>query len=402
MEDEKNKLPAPAGSRYKLYKILTLSLFILVLLVIAGYGTVEATSSSGFCSSCHNMKPEYYTWKASSHSQVGCKECHIQNGVVNYAKAKMNGLTQVYKLATNSYTAPIQMPKDIPNSTCEKCHNIKDTIVTPPGDLIIPHDKHLSKDIKCVQCHSGIAHGNISDRNITFKSDYSNWTASTGKQMMSVKFTQTSMETCIECHKARDVSVECKTCHKTGEKPESHNDPKFLNGQHGIFAAKDIEKCNQCHQYMSDNEIQGVENTSASQKFLNVDSGKQKISAQDYAKENTFCQKCHVTRPASHDKNFVNEHASLAKADQSKCMACHNQQNVTAASHITSTGLASNATTVSGTGSAPACNTCHPALHEGKDYKQNHPISLTGVIHPTAQCYTCHNEQKCESCHKED
>src|SRR5881396_991732 len=111
MEDEQKDLSTPSRSRYKLYKILTLSLFIVVLFVLVGYVGVETTSSSCFCSSCHEMKPEAETWKASSHNEVACKECHIQSGVVNYAKAKANGLLQVYAKATNSYDAPIQMPK---------------------------------------------------------------------------------------------------------------------------------------------------------------------------------------------------------------------------------------------------------------------------------------------------
>ena len=92
MEDEQKDRSTPTRSRHNFYKILTIVLGCLVLLIVAGYATVEATSSSTFCGSCHEMNPEANTWKASSHSQVACKECHIQDGVVNYAKAKMNGL----------------------------------------------------------------------------------------------------------------------------------------------------------------------------------------------------------------------------------------------------------------------------------------------------------------------
>jgi nitrate/TMAO reductase-like tetraheme cytochrome c subunit len=351
------------------------------------------------------MKPEASTWKASSHSQIDCKECHIQPGVVNYAKAKMNGLVQVYQKVTNSYTAPIQMPSSIPNSTCEKCHNMKTTQVTAAGDLIIPHDKHLTKGIQCVQCHSGVVHGDVSDRNVTFKTDYSKWNDALGKQMMSdVKFTQPKMEDCIKCHEARQVSTACKTCHSTGMKPASHDAPDFKTKAHGQLAEKDIKKCNSCHQYMSDNPITDLQTKTASQQFLSNGNTKDTtISAQDYAKENSFCQKCHGTRPPSHGTNFVDGHGAIAKADKQKCLACHSEQNTTS-STITSNGLVSNAvpTASSGFGSAPACSSCHPASHENNNFKANHPIDLTGVTKPSATCYTCHNKPKCESCHKPD
>jgi nitrate/TMAO reductase-like tetraheme cytochrome c subunit len=402
MVENKKDQPAPDKKGYKIFKIMTVSLFFILLFIAVGAVTVESTSSSSFCSSCHEMKPEFYTWQASSHSDIQCKECHIGNGVKDYAKAKVNGLKQVYMDTTNTYTAPIQMPTDVPNSACEKCHDMKTRSVTPAGDIIIPHDKHLTKGVKCVQCHSGVVHGNISDRNVTFKSDYSKWDDKLAKSLMTVNFTQPKMDTCIQCHKARDVSTACKTCHSTGMKPKSHDVPGFKTGNHGTLAEKDIKECNKCHQYMSDDDIKNIQNAPASQQFLNTGSIKQSfISAQDYAKENTFCKKCHTgTKPPSHKADFVNIHGTIAKADKKKCLACHNEQDLSRSS-ITSNGLVSNAASVASAGSAPACSSCHPASHEGNNFRQGHPIDLTGVTKPSAVCYTCHYKPKCTSCHKE-
>jgi nitrate/TMAO reductase-like tetraheme cytochrome c subunit len=402
MVEDKKEQPAPNRKGYKLYKIMTISLFFIVLFIIAGGVTVELTSSSKFCSSCHEMKPEYETWAVSSHSNIQCKECHMGNGITDYAKAKLNGLKQVYMNATDSYTAPIQMPKPIANAVCEKCHNMKNRQVSAEGDLIIPHDKHLAKGIQCVQCHSGVVHGDISDRNVTFKSDYSKWDSHLAKSMMTMTFTQPQMDTCITCHKARDVSIACQTCHSTGMEPKSHTTATFKTQDHGKLAEQNIQDCNKCHQYMSDDSIKSMTNTTASQQFLNTGSTKQStISAQDYAKENTFCKKCHTgTRPPSHDANFVNEHGAIAKADKQQCLACHSEQSI-GTSSITSNGLVSNAISTDSSASAPACSTCHPASHENVDFRQHHPIDLTGVTQPSARCYTCHNEQQCKSCHKE-
>ncbi|MEH7414365.1 NapC/NirT family cytochrome c [Neobacillus drentensis] len=387
MEEEHNQaLPTPPKYRYKLIKVATLTvLFLALFFAIGGLG-LKATSSSVFCSSCHEMKPEYYTWKASTHSEVDCVSCHVQPGAKNIAKDKAEGVVELFKKTTNTFTAPIQMPKEIPNSACEKCHNMSTRQVTASGDLIIPHDKHLAKDIKCTQCHSGVAHGKIAERNVTFKSDYNKWDTTLGKSMMSdIKFTRTKMETCMECHEAREVSTECKTCHTTGVLPKSHKKRDFKTETHGVLAKKDLKNCNKCHLYMSEKDIQGLEEVPASQQFLsNGNSKTNTISAQDYAKENTFCKECHTTEPASHVKGFVNIHGAQAKENTEKCLACHDYQN-------TGFNKTNNVT----------CSSCHPAMHAGKSYKDKHPIDISGVTSPNESCYTCHNKPKCTSCHKQ-
>ena len=387
MDEEKEELPtsSPPRFRYKLIKFMTLTLFFLALFFFIGFSGLEATSSSKFCSSCHEMKPEYYTWKASTHSEVDCVSCHVEPGAKNVAKGKADNVVEAFKKSTDTYTAPIQMPKEIPNSACESCHNMKTRDVTPPGDLIIPHDKHLSQGIKCTQCHSGVAHGKIAERNVTFKSDYSKWDDTLGKAMMNnVKFTNTKMETCMDCHEARGVSTECKTCHSTGMLPKSHSNPSFKNATHGTSAKQDVKKCNSCHQYMTDADIKGLEDVSASQQFLSgAKNTHPTITAQDYAKENTYCKKCHTVRPPSHGKSFVSSHGATAKQSTDKCLTCHDYQK-TGFNKITNV----------------TCSSCHPANHAGKDYKLRHPIELPAGQKPVDSCYTCHYKPKCQSCHK--
>lgn len=409
MEDEHKEQPTPARSRLKMYKILTISLFFFILLIAVGYVGVEATSSSKFCSSCHQMKPEAQTWKASSHSQVDCKDCHIQSGVINYAKAKINGVKELYEIATDSYSAPIHMPDQIPNATCEKCHNMKTRQSTPSGDLIIPHEKHLKKGIKCVQCHSGVAHGKIAYRNVTYKTDYGKWNTALGKSMMSdKKYTDPNMQDCIDCHKERKVSAtkvttastvafnsdtdakelaaatECKTCHTTGMLPKSHKKADFKTKTHGLLAKKDIAKCNSCHKYMTTKTLTGYGKISTIDKYLNSDAGKQAKDASTYAKENTFCQNCHSKRPASHVGSFIDTHGTIASKDQTTCAACHNTNN-------TAKPLTTNTKVVN-------CSTCHQIKHP-KNWRDHHPISVANVKRPEARCYSCHAQNTCATCH---
>jgi nitrate/TMAO reductase-like tetraheme cytochrome c subunit len=221
VDDGQNKPNHRNKSRLKLYKILAILLGILVVFGFAVYGTAQATSSSSFCNSCHEMNPEAETWKVSSHNQVACKECHIQPGIINEAKAKINGLDQVYQKVTDSYTAPIKIKDPIPNSVCEKCHNMKNKTKeqTVDGIVIIPHEKHLEKGVLCVQCHYNVVHGGISEGKETSKTTYAKWNSAQAKQVVyNDSFIRPKMDDCIKCHKVRKVSTKCDTCHVTGIK----------------------------------------------------------------------------------------------------------------------------------------------------------------------------------------
>ncbi len=387
MEEVKETRSAPPRYRYKLIKYMTITLLFIVVFLSLGFSGLKATSSSEFCSSCHEMKPEVYTWKASTHSEVDCVNCHIEPGAKNLAKSKVAGIIELYKQKTKTYAAPIQMPKDIPNSACESCHNMETRNVSASGDLIIPHDKHLSKDIKCTQCHSGVAHGKIAERKVTFTSDYEKWDQSLGKSMMSdSKFTSPKMETCIECHEARQVTTECKSCHTTTMFPKSHKKQDFKLKTHGTLAEDDVSKCNECHQYMSKDPITLFNDQPAYTKFLNNEKIEtKKVDPREYAKENTYCKACHLQRPTSHNKSFISNHGTLANKNEQACLTCHDYQK-------TGNNKTSNVT----------CSSCHPSSHEDKDWRETHPIRLPNGVKVSETCYQCHNEKKCSSCHKEE
>jgi nitrate/TMAO reductase-like tetraheme cytochrome c subunit len=388
MEEEHKQLQAPPRFRDKLIKISALTLLFLVILFSLGFVGLETTSSSKFCASCHEMKPEVYTWKASTHSEVDCVSCHIEPGVENLAKDKANGVVELYKKQTKTYTAPIRMPKEIPDSACERCHNMSTRTATPSGDLIIPHDKHKTEGIECIQCHSGVAHGKIADRKMTYQVDYDRWDDKVGHAAMKdQKFIKPDMDTCMECHKARKVTLECSACHKTGMVPESHKDQAFKLQNHGVQAAKDLKKCNDCHKDMSTEEIKGFEEIPAAAKFLhNVKDTKPKVAQNDYAKQNTFCKDCHSIRPASHSSHFLRDHGDLASKNKQKCLACHNYEQ--------SDGIETKMV---------SCASCHPSMHQNnKSWRKKHPVPVAPDQKVTQFCYTCHSEPTCSSCHKEN
>ncbi|MFC4800128.1 NapC/NirT family cytochrome c [Neobacillus sp. GCM10023253] len=384
MEEERNELPAPPKFRYKLFKYATLTVLFLAVFLGLGFTGLEATSSSKFCASCHEMKPQYYTWKASSHSEVECDSCHIQPGVKNYAKAKGEGVVELYKKQTDTYIAPIKMPNLIPDEACEKCHNMDRREVTPSGDIIIPHTKHKTEGVKCVECHSGTAHGEISDRKVTYKSDYEKWDEKLGAALMKdKKFTSPQMDTCMECHQARKATLECKACHETTMLPKTHKSADFKAGGHGKIQPSELKNCEKCHSYMSTEEYDLFKEDPSYTKFLKKDTpNTTNVTVSQYAKTNTFCKECHGKRPESHQiTSFMTKHGSLSK-DTQKCMTCH-ESRITSNSPVTKV----------------QCASCHPSSHKDT-WRDRHPFKVPENQKYNKTCLKCHVEKTCAKCHK--
>ena len=94
---------------------------------LATYRGYHFTESTEFCGTvCHTvMEPEYVAHSRSPHSRVECVACHIGPGADWYVRSKLDGLRQVYRVATHTYTLPIQTPLHNlrpARDTCEKCH----------------------------------------------------------------------------------------------------------------------------------------------------------------------------------------------------------------------------------------------------------------------------------------
>lgn len=359
--------------------------FIITILV---YGAWEQTTRPEFCLVCHMMKPEYYSWQASSHEKVPCLYCHENLDTVNKLKT-------LYYTVTNTYPAPIKMIKPIPNRKCERCHNINKRNVTPSGDLIIPHATHKNKKIACAKCHRGVAHGHISERRVTYKSDYDKWDLILAKSLITDDQTRTQMDTCMRCHEVRKAPIDCKTCHHTSMLPENHKNNVFKYKNHGQLASQDLRSCDKCHSYMSPEKYEGFEEVPAFKEFLKSSDKLQKVStsiktnqanfiaAQVYAKTNTFCRDCHGKRPPSHGKIFTQGHDDYAKDDKDRCMTCHDNQK-------TDNPVVK-----------VACSSCHPSIHAGHwQWKKSHPIELPPKPKVVELCYNCHVKRVCTSCHK--
>jgi hypothetical protein len=98
----------------------------LLIIATASYRGVEYLDSTNFCgTTCHVMQPENTAYHLSPHAHVACVDCHIGPGLPWMVRAKVNGLRQVYMVATHTYPRPIPSPvRDLrpASQTCEQCH----------------------------------------------------------------------------------------------------------------------------------------------------------------------------------------------------------------------------------------------------------------------------------------
>ena len=80
-------------------------LSIIGLLVVVLVASIEYTSHSKFCASCHYMKPFFRSWETSSHSEVECNVCHYPpgGGVRSKLSKKIEGLVMVGRYWTKLY-----------------------------------------------------------------------------------------------------------------------------------------------------------------------------------------------------------------------------------------------------------------------------------------------------------
>ncbi|ADU96393.1 cytochrome c3 family protein [Thermovibrio ammonificans] len=147
--------------------------------VVAGVGAliaaqmIEETSTPEFCSSCHEMKPMYETWKTGPHGPLGnkrgairaaCTQCHLPHGnVVTYLVTKgMSGtrdfIGHIFHGGwVNDPEHWIEKRQERERyvfvSNCEHCH------VALPDNIM--HEKLKAGEIKgdCLTCHWYVGHG---------------------------------------------------------------------------------------------------------------------------------------------------------------------------------------------------------------------------------------------------
>ena len=108
--------------------ITALAAVNVVIILVAGYGTLHWMESPGFCGqTCHTpMQPQYMAWRNASHARIDCVSCHVGDGTDAFVRSKLAGVRQLVSVAVNSYARPIapgaEMPPGAQARTCDSCH----------------------------------------------------------------------------------------------------------------------------------------------------------------------------------------------------------------------------------------------------------------------------------------
>jgi nitrate/TMAO reductase-like tetraheme cytochrome c subunit len=103
------------------------TLAYIVVIGAAGIEIISFMDTPTFCGQvCHTvMLPEFTAYQRSPHSRVACVKCHIGPGASWAVKAKIDGMRQVWAVATNTYDTPVPSPVRTlrpARDTCEQCH----------------------------------------------------------------------------------------------------------------------------------------------------------------------------------------------------------------------------------------------------------------------------------------
>jgi nitrate/TMAO reductase-like tetraheme cytochrome c subunit len=370
----------------KRFKLLVFGLIGFIAILASGYGINSFTSSPSFCSSCHEMTPEYVTYSETAHNQIKCVDCHDKPGIKNIIPNKLNLAKEVYSHYKGIIPEQILQTKDelISSQNCLKCHS-KNRLITATGDLKVNHPGHVKEGIPCITCHEGVVHAKIAARELNMAEDRDKWTRTNAEKLIAEKYSEPNMGTCIDCHDkvnkgqkpwedtgyfmppntqkinnnstaANDenneiaqnqktqelilqaigkqkrnvkISMECKTCHKIVKVPLLH---KHLDWpvNHGSTAIQQLDKCLNCHQ-----DSKWIKRVPKEDIMTLIEMSKQKVKyTPNYelvkveSRTNKFCRTCHSSKPPSHTQsNWAPGHA-VAAADDSeklKCFICHDE-----------------------------------------------------------------------------
>lgn len=364
-------------------KITVILLGLIVILALGYIGTDQLSKSPQFCAKCHEMTPEYVTWKASVHSQIACASCHNKPGLGNLISNAFgsNGLTGHM---TKSYNVPIKAASQIGQDVCKQCHSTHRTY-NLSGDLIVPHDKHSAKNIDCIACHTDVAHGGIVRKGLTKNGNNTIWTANNAVNLMNKEDTKPKMNTCLACHTKRGITTACEACHSIISEPADHKAYDWTS-VHGKKAEKDFNYCNKCHSF-------------------SITGGKNSANISDYVKSNSYCRDCHKKRPADHGTNWLSIHSAKALPDKIGCLVCHSQSKPKPEDNLTTTycfqchGNANvNMTGDNTNNEAKTKNTGAFSYHDS-NWIKNHPNYIKDQGIQKGKCFSCHESTQCSNCH---
>jgi len=346
-------------------KIKQLNWKVKILLLAAAAmvfvsGAIVVSEQPGFCNSCHIMNNYYDNWKASSHSEVNCLECHLQPGFMGHVKGKINGLSQAIDCMVGRVgTKP---SATIVDESCLRsdCHSTEE-LLTKDIDfngIKFTHKNHMKKAVDGINFTCGVCHSHFE-----------------GNEHFSV-----NKDVCFTCHflsnpitKEKLVKTTCTSCHEVPNKVIQRG---LISINHSEFVSYKASCENSCHK----KEIQ---------KTSEIDD-KLCLNCHNFTDaEEILLAENRTTEVKEQQYDSIELHKAHTNGEKVECFACHGkilhgQKEVTSISDMLD------------------CQSCHSNTHQVQRtiYSTQHPMQGTQsdkVLSPMflthVECTGCHIEQ---------
>ncbi|WP_028766282.1 NapC/NirT family cytochrome c [Shewanella fidelis] len=169
------------STKYSVFTIALVAVVMTLVSVFVFHESIEYSSSTEFCVSCHSMDENYNEYKNSIHFKnaagvrAECRDCHIpEDNPIDFLKAKIGGLGDIYsEYISGDIDTPLKfeqhrqkmaedvwkMMADTNSAPCKSCHtyDAMDHAKQSPAAAAAMTGA-AAKNMNCIECHKGIAH----------------------------------------------------------------------------------------------------------------------------------------------------------------------------------------------------------------------------------------------------
>lgn len=269
--------------------LTTLAVFFLILVLL-----ISLSSSPLFCSSCHNIRPYYISWKASGHSKVNCLSCHQNPDFSGWVEARLEGVENLWLYVAKQKR---KHKKRVSDLACLDCHQeIKKKFV---GRKIKMSHQEVLTGKHCFECHPNRGHQENKASSL--------------------------MEICLPCHLKKSKKLECASCHRVDIAYDPDVNLSNYRLSHLVrrpnckycHQPATLRRCDYCHQTEMPHPPGWREGAHALEGFV-----KKRNCYRCHQKD--FCSACHLGLTGKsdwpHGSNFIQTHKT---GNRERCFACH-------------------------------------------------------------------------------
>lgn len=182
MQDTSENEPVPVKKKRRLGTLALLVIGVITGVILwGGFNTVlEATNTTGFCISCHEMEHTVYQeYKQSLHYKnpagvaATCADCHVPRPWVYKVIRKVKATNELYHKAIGTINTPEKFEahrlvmaervwsamRETDSRECRNCHAWSSMDLSGQDRYARKrHERARERGETCIDCHQGIAH----------------------------------------------------------------------------------------------------------------------------------------------------------------------------------------------------------------------------------------------------